>query len=133
MKISIGEIWLAFISILEFDKRGRISYKAQTRPCLIVDDGRGFIVNNDTRNYHILKITSQYDAYRRKSITNWKEIGLKKKSYTRIELPMKLEKNQLIKKIAIIPIEELIDIYSDIFNIINTKCLEQLANLCSNN
>ncbi len=68
-------------------------------------------MNNDTRNYHILKITSQYDTYRRKSITNWKEIGLKKKSYTRIELPMKLEKNQLIKKIAIIPIEELIDIY----------------------
>ncbi len=122
MKINIGEIWLAFIPILEFDKMGRISYKAQTRPCLIVDDGRGFIVNDDTRNYHILK-----------TITNWKEIGLKKKSYTRIELPIKLEKKQLIKKIAIIPIEELIDIYSDIFNIINTKCLEQFANLCSNN
>ena len=93
MKINIGEIWLAFIPILEFDKMGRISYKAQTRPCLIVDDGRGFIVNDDTRNYHILKITSQYDTYRRKTITNWKEIGLKKKSYTRIELPIKLKKN----------------------------------------
>lgn len=100
MKINIGEIWLAFIPILEFDKMGRISYKAQTRPCLIVDDGRGFIVNDDTRNYHILKITSQYDTYRRKTITNWKEIGLKKKSYTRIELPIKLEKKQLITYIC---------------------------------
>lgn len=91
MQAEIGEIWLGTIPILEFDDNGDINVKLQKRPCLILDDGRGLIVEEDHRNLHVLKLTTQYDRYKRKLIRDWKTLGLAKKSYIRIEMPIKIK------------------------------------------
>lgn len=127
MQAEIGEIWLVTIPILEFDDNGDINVKIQKRPCLILDDGRGLIVEADNRNFHVLKLTTQYDRYKRKLIKNWKELGLAKKSYVRIEMPIKIEKEQFDRKITVLPEEQLLDIYNDVYQIINVKALEKLA------
>lgn len=127
MQAEIGEIWLVTIPILEFDDNGDINVKIQKRPCLILDDGRGLIVEADNRNFHVLKLTTQYDKYKRKLIKNWKELGLAKKSYVRIEMPIKIEKEQFDRKITVLPEEQLLDIYNDVYQIINVKALEKLA------
>ena len=101
MKAKIGEIWLVTIPVLEIDENNDINVKLQRRPCLILDDGRGLIVEEDDRNFHVLKLTTQYDRYKRRPIKNWKQIGLAKKSYIRIEMPIKIEENQLNKKLAV--------------------------------
>lgn len=127
MQAEIGEIWLVTIPILEFDDNGDINVKIQKRPCLILDDGRGLIVEADNRNFHVLKLTTQYDKYKRKLIKNWEELGLAKKSYVRIEMPIKIEKEQFDRKITVLPEEQLLDIYNDVYQIINVKALEKLA------
>ena len=81
---------LVTIPILEFADNGDIHVKIQKRPCLILDDGRGLIVEEDYRNYHALKLTTQYDSYKRMLIKVWKQIGLVRKSYVRIEIPFNL-------------------------------------------
>ena len=127
MQAEIGEIWLVTIPILEFDENGDINVKLQKRPCLILDDGRGLIVEEDSRNYHVLKLTTQYDKYKRKLIKDWKELGLAKKSYIRIEMPIKIEKAQFDRKITKISEEELLDVYSDVYDIINVDALKKLS------
>ena len=92
MVAKIGDIWVVTIPILSYDENDEIDIKLQKRPCLILDDGRGLIVEDDQRNFHVLKLTTQDDPYKRKLIKNWKQIGLRKKSYVRIELPIKIEK-----------------------------------------
>lgn len=127
MQAKIGEIWLVTIPILEFDENGDINVKLQKRPCLILDDGRGLIVEEDKRNLHVLKLTTQYDKYKRKLIKDWKKIGLKKKSYIRIEMPIKIERAQFDKKVTELPVEQLLDIYNEIYNIININALKKMA------
>lgn len=127
MQAEIGEIWLVTIPILEFDENGDINVKLQKRPCLILDDGRGLIVEEDNRNYHVLKLTTQYDKYKRKLIKDWKALGLAKKSYIRIEMPIKIEKAQFDRKITKISEEELLDVYSDVYEIINVDALRKLS------
>ena len=73
MNAEIGEIQLVTIPILEIDKNNDINVKLQRRPCLILDDGRGLIVEEDNRNFHVLKLTTQYDRYKRKLIKDWKK------------------------------------------------------------
>ena len=73
MHAEIGEIWLVTIPILEIDENNDINVKLQRRPCLILDDGRGLIVEEDNRNFHVLKLTTQYDRYKRKLIKDWKK------------------------------------------------------------
>jgi hypothetical protein len=85
MNAKIGEIWLVTIPLLTYDDENNVNINLQKRPCLIIDDGRGLIVEQDNRNFHILKLTTQYDKYKRKLIKNWEELGLKEKSYIRIE------------------------------------------------
>lgn len=46
-----------------------------------------------------MKITTQ-NKKNKKEIRNWYDAGLKQKSYVRIEMPIKIEKNQLVKKIG---------------------------------
>lgn len=50
MKAQIGEIWLVIILILGYDEENNVNIKLQKRPCLIIDDGRGLIVEDDNRN-----------------------------------------------------------------------------------
>ena len=127
MKAKIGEIWLVTIPVLEIDENNDINVKLQRRPCLILDDGRGLIVEEDNRNFHVLKLTTQYDRYKRRPIKNWKQIGLAKKTYIRIEMPIKIEENQLNKKLAVLPDEQLLSTYNDIYEIINIEALKKLS------
>lgn len=127
MQASVGEIWIITIPILNYDNDGTINVNLQKRPALILDDGRGLLVEEDKRNYHILKLTTQNDPYKRKEIKNWKEIGLKKKSYIRIEMPIKIEELQLEKKIATLPGDQLLEMYCEVYNIINFKALEKMV------
>lgn len=124
MQAKIGEIWLVTIPILEFDENGDMTVRQQKRPCLILDDGRGLIVEEDHKNFHVLKLTTQYDKYKRKLIKDWKNLGLAKKSYIRIEMPIKIEKAQFDRKITKISEEELLEVYHEIYEIINVNALK---------
>lgn len=127
-KPSIGEIWITAIPIIYYDENEDINVKIQKRPVLILDDGRGLIVEEDSKNYHVFKITSQNDPYKRKLISNWRELGLKKKSYVRIEMPIKIEEGQFIHKISKISIEDLKEYYKELLNILNVDALIKIAN-----
>ena len=127
MKAAIGEIWLVTIPLLTYDEDGNVNINLQKRPCLIIDDGRGLIVEQDNRNFHILKLTTQYDKYKRKLIKRWKELGLKEKSYIIVEMPIKIEKQQLIKKISELSQNELLEMYNEIYKILNINALEKMS------
>lgn len=127
MKAIIGEIWIVTIPVLQYDENDDVNVVLQKRPVLIVDDGRGLIVEEDRRNYHVLKLTSQKDPYKRKEIKNWQELGLKVKSYIRIEMPIKLEEQQFDRKIATLPEEQLLEMYSEIYNILNIDALKKMS------
>ena len=127
MKAKIGEIWLVLIPIISYDANGDININLQKRPCLIIDDGRGLVVEQDNRNYHILKLTTQFDSYKRKLIKNWKNMGLKRKSYVRIEMPIKLEEEQLDRKVAELSEHDLLEIYSEVYKILNINALQKMS------
>ena len=127
MKAVIGEIWVVTIPVIKYDENGDVSVVLQKRPTLILDDGRGLIVEEDKRNYHVLKLTTQKDPYKRKEIKNWRELGLRKKSYIRIEMPIKIEEQQFDRKIATLPEDQLLEMYSEIYSILNIKALEKMA------
>ena len=126
-KPKIGEIWLVTIPELFYEQDESINIKIQTRPFLVLDDGRGLIVEADYRNYHCFKLTSQYDKYKRKPIKNWKEKGLLKKSYIRIEMPLKIEEKQFKRKISELNTLEMIEVYKELYKIINVKTLEKIS------
>ena len=123
----IGEIWVVAIPIIYYDKNEDINVKIQRRPVLILDDGRGLIVEEDRRNYHVFKLTTQGDPYKRKLIKNWKELGLKYKSYVRIEMPIKIEEAQFESKITEMSADELLEYYQELYKILNIKTLEKLS------
>ncbi len=54
-------------------------------------------------------------------------MGLAKKSYIRIEIPIKIEQAQLDRKITELPEEELLSIYNEVYNIINTEALAKMS------
>lgn len=124
----IGDIWIIAIPIIYYDENNDINVKIQKRPVLVLDDGRGLIVEEDKRNYHVFKITTQSDSYKRKLIKNWKELGLRKKSYVRIEMPIKIEEGQFINKITKLPYEELKEYYIELYNVLNIKALTKIVN-----
>ena len=127
MTAVIGEIWVVTIPVIKYEENGDVSVVLQKRPTLILDDGRGLIVEEDKRNYHVLKLTTQKDPYKRKEIKNWRELGLRKKSYIRIEMPIKIEEQQFDRKIATLPEDQLLEMYSEIYSILNIKALEKMA------
>lgn len=113
------------IPILQYDDNGDVSVVLQKRPVLILDDDRGLIVEEDRRNYHVLKLTSQKDSYKRKKIKNWRELGLKMKSYIRIEMPIKIEEQQFDRKISTLPQKQLLEMYSEVYKILNIDALKK--------
>ena len=123
----LGEIWVVAIPIIYYDENNDINVKIQKRPVLILDDGRGLIVEADKRNYHVFKLTTQKDSYKRILIKNWKELGLKYKSYVRIEMPIKIEEPQFVSKISEMPADQLLEFYQELYKIINIKILEKLS------
>lgn len=94
----IGDIWVTIIPKIETYNNRISNVMLERRLCLIIDDGHGFIIekNND---YLGMKITTQ-DKKNKKEIRNWYDVGLKQKSFVRIEMPIKIERNQLVKKIG---------------------------------
>lgn len=123
----LGEIWVVAIPIIYYDENNDINVKIQKRPVLILDDGRGLIVEANKRNYHVFKLTTQKDPYKRILIKNWKELGLKYKSYVRIEMPIKIEEPQFVSKISEMPADQLLEFYQELYKIINIKTLEKLS------
>ena len=103
----------------------------EKRPCLIIDAGQGFLIEENS-NYMVLKLTtktSKKSKVYREEISNWKEIGLHKKSYLRIEIPLKIENKQLITKIGEIDKDKLkyyLKLFASYFNI---EVLDKFANL----
>ena len=130
-KAKIGDIWLVLIPRIVYDENDdSISVRLEKRPCLIIDDGRGFIIEENT-DYSALKLTTRdnnIDNVRRKEIINWKELGLKKKSYVRIELPLKIEPEQLVFKITEMSNNDMTTYLKDLANYFNVDVLEKLAN-----
>lgn len=52
---------------------------------------------------------------------------MKQKSYIRIEMPIKIEKQQLIRKINKLSEENLLEMYNEIYKIININALEKMS------
>lgn len=101
---SFGEIWICQLPILK-EINGEIQFATVHRPVLVIDDTTEHFVKKDTRNYYVLKLTSQKDSYRREEIPDYQLYGLQKKSYIRIEIPLKVEKCQFCYKISSLPID----------------------------
>ncbi len=129
-KAKIGEIWVAVIPKIYYNEQTEeVRVDIEKRPCLIVDDGRGFLIEENS-NYSALKLTtrsSQLKNVNRKLIKNWKTLGLNRKSYVRIELPVKIEPEQLVKKVTTISPNDLKEYLKDLASIFNTEVLEKLS------
>lgn len=52
---------------------------------------------------------------------------IKKKSYVRIELPIKIEQAQFDRKVASLPTDQLLEMYSEVYNLINISALEKMT------
>ena len=118
-KANIGDIWIVLNPKIKINNKNNINVELEKRPCLIIDDGHGFIIEK-SNDYLGMKITTQDNGIRKREIKNWNEVGLKYKSYLRIEAPIKIEKEQLIKKIGQVSKYDLymyLNELSDYFNI----------------
>lgn len=131
-KAKIGDIWITLIPKLVIDESNdSIQVILEKRPCLIIDDGRGFLIEENS-NYSGLKLTtrnSRLENVNRKEIKNWKELGLRKKSYIRVELPLKIESQQLVNKITTLSDEDLRIYLKELANYFNTDVLEKLSDM----
>ncbi len=131
-KAKIGDIWVTLIPKLIIDENNdSIQVILEKRPCLIVDDGRGFLIEENA-NYSGLKLTTRNSILEnvvRKEIKNWKELGLKRKSYIRIELPLKIESQQLVNKITTLSNSDLQIYLKELANYFNTDVLERLSDV----
>lgn len=98
----------------------------QIRPYLIVDEGKGMLVLENP-DYLALKITTKRNNIKNvEEIKNWKEVGLKEKSYIRIEIPQRIEQNQLIGKIAELPREQFLNYYKEMIKIFNIDIINEI-------
>lgn len=98
-KPKLGEIWICKIPVLVVGEE--VFFKTMKRPILVIDDTHENFIKNDTKNYYGLKITSQKDSYQRIKIKNLTNTGLYKESFIRIELPLKVEKEQFLYRIGV--------------------------------
>ena len=125
-RAKLGEIWLVAIPVLFAKENKNFDTGFQIRPFLIVDEGKGMLVlEND--DYLALKITTKQNRLKYvEEIKNWKELGLKKKSYIRIEIPQRIENMQLIGKVTEIPKEQFLKYYKAMIQIFNVDLIEKM-------
>lgn len=124
----LGEIWLVAMPTLFFKGNNNYDTGIQIRPFLIVDEGKGMLVL-ENQDYLALKVTTKKNKIKDvKEIKNWKEIELKEKSYIRIEIPQRIEQNQLIGKIAELPRDQFIEYYKDMLKIFNLDIINEIIN-----
>jgi len=122
----LGEIWLVAIPVFLIKNKDNFDTGFQIRPYLIVDEGKGMLVIENP-DFLGLKITTKNNKISRvEEIENWKEIGLKSKSYIRIEIPQRIEKNQLIGKITTLPKEQFLRYYKLMLEIFNVDIIEEI-------
>lgn len=120
----LGDIWLVAIPILTVKNDGTFDTAFQIRPFLIVDEGKGVLVEENS-DYLASKITTKKNnTVKVKEIANWKELGLNQPSFVRIEIPERIEKTQLLRKICSIPDEQFLDLFKEILSIFNTNAIE---------
>ncbi len=121
----VGEIWLVAMPIL-IVKDNDYDTAFQIRPFLIVDEGKGILVLENP-DYLALKLTTKKNKINDfEEIKNWKELGLKEKSYIRIEIPERIEKEQLIRKITELPHNQFIKYYKQMINIFNINSIYKI-------
>ncbi|MCI8362258.1 MAG: hypothetical protein HFJ41_03870 [Clostridia bacterium] len=124
-KANIGDIWIVLNPKIKTNNKHNISVELEQRPCLIIDDGHGFIIEK-SNDYLGLKITTQDNGIRKKEIKNWYDVGLREKSYLRIEPPIKIEVPQLIKKIGQIDKYDLYMYLNELSDYFNIEILENI-------
>ena len=125
-KAKLGEIWLVAIPILFVKEENNFDTGFQIRPYLIVDEVKGMLIMENP-DYLGLKITTKNNKTNRvEEIKNWKEIGLKEKSYIRIEIPQKIEQNQLIGKIAELPRKQFLEYYKLMLEMFNIDIINKI-------
>ncbi len=125
-KAKAGEIWLVAIPTLYVKGPNDYDTGFQIRPFLIVDEGKGVLVIENP-DYLALKITTKSNKLKTvKEIYNWQQLGLKEKSYIRIEIPQRIEENQLIGKIAELPRKQFLSYYKSMFEIFNSNALKEI-------
>lgn len=122
----VGEIWLVAIPLLVRKENNSFDTTFQIRPFLMIDEGKGVLVEENP-DYLGLKITTKKNKLNKgKEIKNWKELGLKEKSFVRIEIPERIEKSQLIAFIAKMPQDQFMEFYRAILNVFNIEVIQQL-------
>ena len=125
-KAKLGEIWLVAMPVLFVKGENNFDTGFQIRPYLIVDEGKGMLVLENP-DYLALKITTKRNNIKNLvEIKNWKEVGLKEKSYIRIEIPQRIEQNQLIGKIAELPREQFLNYYKEMIKIFNIDIINEI-------
>ena len=78
-------------------------------------------------DYLASKITTKENRISKlKEIENWKELGLNQKSFVRIGIPERLERNQLINKITVIPDAQFIEFYKEIISLFNVDIMQSI-------
>lgn len=99
----------------------------QIRPFLIVGEGKGMLVLENP-DYLALKITTKNNKVKDvKEIKNRKQLGLKQKSYVRIEISQRIEQNQLIGKIAELPKEQFLVYYKSMLELFNLDVMNEIV------
>ena len=125
-KSIIGEIWLVAIPLLVKNDDNTFDTTFQIRPFLMIDEGKGVLVEENP-DYLGVKITTKKNRLNKaKEIENWKELGLKEKSFVRIEIPERIEKQQLIAYVTKMPKEQFRVFYREILNIFNIELIKEL-------
>lgn len=122
----IGEIWSVAVPEFYFDEENSIIVRIQKRPFIVLDDGRGLIVE-ENEDYHCYKVTTKRRVPY-KPIKNWKEKGLHQESFYRIEMPLKIELHQFNYKIGALDDDEMKEIYKDILGYVNVETLKKISN-----
>ena len=91
-----------------------------------MDEGKGILIVENP-DYLALKITTKKNKINNvREIPNWKELGLKQKSYIRIEIPERIEKSQLIGKITELPKEQFLTYYKEMLEIFNIELIQEM-------
>lgn len=124
-KANVGDIWIVLNPKIKYNNKRVVSVELEKRPCLIIDDGRGFIIEK-SKDCLGMKITTQdNNAVRKKEIKDWDKVGLRERSYLRIEAPIKIEREQLINKIGQVNKYDLYMYISELSDYFNTDILEK--------
>ena len=125
-KANIGDVWLVLIpKVIRSNSTTHI--ELEKRPCLIIDDGHGFIIE-ENRDYLGLKITSK-DGKTHKVINNWHDLGLNQESFVRIETPIKIEKGQLIHRIGKMNKYDLYVYLTELSNYLKTDVINKIKTM----